>query len=160
MTEIGDLITEADANAIAANDQAALDLAIEAEGFETTTENLKNAAATEAAEALGYSNDIQVLAESITAKHAEATDAAAAIAAALESASAVSDDVASLEAIKTTIETQKGICETAVYQGGVDAAEIVYPLYPQFSGRVETIAAAAQQAESAANSASVKLTDA
>ena len=44
-------MTAADAAAIAANNQAALDLAVAAEGFETTTETLKNEAATDAAEA-------------------------------------------------------------------------------------------------------------
>jgi len=160
VTNIGDLITIADANAIAANDQAAIDLAIAGEGFEATAEAKKDEAENDYENAVEKSSDIDNIAQTVSESLTEASDASAAITAAIDSASEVPTDVTALGAIQATIETQMGICETAS-AATATAFEEANSLYmSDFTLSVAAASNMAGLAESAANSASITLTSA
>jgi len=160
VTNIGDLITIADANAITANDQAAIDLAIGGEGFEATAEAKKDEAENDYENAVEKSSDIDNIAQTVSESLTEASDASAAITAAIDSASEVPTDVTALGAIQATIETQMGICETAS-AATATAFEEANSLYmSDFTLSVAAASHKAGLAESAANSASITLTSA
>lgn len=114
------MITTNDSNAIAVNDQAALDLATQAEGFEFTSEVAADAADAALADANQHKATVDDFATTAAARLQEATDARALIATALADAE-LETDLTALQATQTVAIAASTALETAR-----DAANAAY----------------------------------
>lgn len=164
VSELGNAITEADAAAVAANDEYAEGLATAAEGFEATAATEMESAAAAAAAASLKAGEIGGWGEDAAAHLQEAQDAAAAAHDQLDYLRGLEDHsdltVAALEATREEIRSGLATCEAAAHAAATAAGDAATLYSGGFADDLEAAASSSQAAESAANSASLQATEA